>query len=673
MARRITSGWLIVLAIVNSAAANEPAPQRGLTEVDHAQVELRDGFWGPRLQRHSEVTIAHALNKLEEDGHVTNFDKAAGKFAGPLKGHHAFDSDLHKALEGAYCSLQHFPDATIRQRSDDICRRIIAAQQPDGFLISYYIVNGLDKRWDDLRLEHQLYNAGHFFEMAVAQQQLTQRPEVMAAAKRFADHIANTFGEGKRYDVDGHPEVELALVRLYRATGERRYLELARFFIDERGYAHGTERKPFDASTVKMPEKPEGTLTEEQRREYRRAVNRVRNGRMQDHKPLAAQEEAVGHAVRAGYIFAAMTDIARFMDAPAYERASRQLAQDVAKCKLYITGGIGTAQYHDEGFGDPYLLPNDSAYTESCAAIAYALWQHRLALLTGESRYADVLELALYNSVLSGISLSGDRFFYQNPLASGNGAQRSKWIGLSCCPTNLARIIPQVGGLAYATSRDGIYVNLYVAGAATIRTATGAQVKLTQRTEYPWDGQVQIEVTPDKAAEFELALRIPGWAQGQPVPSDLYKFAASEVAPVQLQVNDQAVDAKSGKDGYVHLRRRWQAGDKVTLNLPMPVQRVRAHENVKADTGKVALMRGPVVYCLEAVDHSGADLASLALAPTSALQTQRRPDLLSGVTVITGNLHVAGQAAPVPLLAIPYYAWANRERCGMTVWINEAP
>jgi len=415
--------FVVALSFVSVAAGADPPPMRGLEEVNHAQVKLIGGFWGPRLKTHHEVTAPHALNCLEKDGHVTNFDKAAGVFDGPLQGHRAFDSDLHKALEGAVYSLQHFDDNPLRQCVDGILNRIMAAQQKDGFLISHFIVEGLDKRWEDLRLDHPMYNAGHFFEMAVAHYRLTGDPKVLNAAKRFADHIGSVFGPGKRYDVDGHQEVELALVKLYRATGERRYLDLSRFFLDERGYAHGTERRPFDSKTIVEPPKPQGPQTPEQRRENFRARLRVRNGRMQDHKPVVEQYEAVGHAVRAGYMYAAMADIVRFMDAPGYEAALDHLWSDVVSRKMYLTGGIGTGQYDDEGFGDPYRLPNGSAYCESCAAIAHVLWQHRMNLLKGQAKYADVMELTLYNGVLSGISVSGDRFFYQNPLAGkgGNG------------------------------------------------------------------------------------------------------------------------------------------------------------------------------------------------------------------------------------------------------------
>lgn len=650
-----------------------PQPVRGLEEVSHAQVELKGGFWGPRLKTHHEVTIPHSLDCLEKDGHVTNFDKAAGKFDGPLKGHHAFDSDLHKALEGAIISLQHNSDSNLHQRVEGIIDRILAAQQKDGFLITCWIVKDTDKRWDDMRLQHQLYNAGHFFEMAVEHARLTGDPRVLNSAKRFADNIDSVFGLGKRYDVDGHEEVELALVRLYRATGEKRYLDLSKFFVDERGYVHGKEHKLFDPKTAAEPVliKPaEGfPLTEEQRRANFQAKLRVRNGRMQDHKPVVDQLEAVGHAVRAGYLYSAMTDIVRFTEAPGYERALDSLWTDVVSRKMYLTGGIGTGQYDDEGFGDPYLLPNGSAYCESCAAIAHVFWQHRMNLLKGQAKYADVMELMLYNGVLSGISIAGDAFFYENPLAS-RGAKRRSWIGLSCCPSNLDRIIPQVGGLAYALGKQQLYVNLYLAGTASIRLASGVLVKLDQQTDYPWDGRVKLTVSPDRESEFDICLRIPGWAQGRPVPSDLYRFAGPTVPAVGLKVAGKTVDVSPGDDGYVHLKRSWQAGDVVELDLPMPVQRVYANEKVKEDNGKVALMRGPVVYCIEAVDHPEVEIASVALAKKADLRAEFRAGLLGGVTVLEGKA-LAGGKNEVPLTAIPGYAWANREKGAMTVWITE--
>lgn len=656
---------LFVIAFTNAATADEP-PIKGLADVAHDQVKLIDGFWGPRLKTHHEVTIPHALNCLEADGHVTNFDKAAGVYDGPLRGHHAFDSDLHKALEGALYSLQHFKDAELQKRVDNILDRIVAAQQEDGFLISYFIVNKDLERWGTMRLEHQLYNTGHFFEMAVEHQRLGGEDKVLEAAKRFADYVDSVFGPGKRYDVPGHQEVELALIKLYRATGERRYLDLCRFFLDERGHAHGTERKPFTPGPLVVPERVEGQTDKEYRRAKWHAGLRWRNGRMQDHKPLIEQD-AVGHAVRAGYVYSAMADIARFSDAPEYEKAVERIWQDVVSRKMYITGGLGTAQYGDEGFGDPFLLPNRT-YCESCAAIAGVLWQHRMNLLKAEAKYADVMELILYNGMLSGIAISGDKFFYQNPLES-RGSERRNWIGLSCCPTNLARIIPQVGGLAYAREKDDLYVNLFMNGKANITLDGRKTVKLVQETNYPWDGSVKLTVTPTQASMLTLCLRIPGWALGHPVPSDLYRFSGPKHEPIAIKVNGQAVNAESKADGYVHIKRLWQAGDVVELDLPMPVRRVLAHEKVEADRGKVALMRGPIVYCLEMVDHPDIDMTRITLPRESELQPEHRLEFLGGVTVLRGQTLV--EAKPTELMAVPYYAWCNRERGAMRVWIDE--
>jgi len=691
MLYRYVAGLTWIGLVVGVAAAEqppEPPHKRSLQEVPLGQVRLVGGFWGPRIETTRTVTVPHALDHLEQDGHVTNFDKAAGKFDGPLCGHHAFDSDLHKALEGACHALNHVDDAALRRRVEAIIDRVLAAQLDNGFLISCWIAENYGQRWDNMRLNHQLYNAGHFFEMAVAHQRLTGRERVLKAATEFADHIGGIFGPGKRYDVGGHEEVELALIKLYRATGERRYLELAKFFLDERGHAHGEERRPFNPAQV-AAEIPsfEELPPKERDRARRRFRNSIRNGRMQDHKPLVEQHEAVGHAVRAGYVYAAMADVARLMDehdkggyeagypAGQYEQALDHLWQDVVGRKMYLTGGIGTAQYHDEGFGDPYLLPNESAYCESCAAIAHVLWQHRMNLLKGEARYADVMELALYNGVLSGIALSGDAFFYQNPLASKKGRERREWIGLSCCPTNLARIIPQVGGLAYVHGDGRIHVNLYAAGGATVELADGNEVQLRQTTDYPWEGRVRIDVATSKPGIFTICLRLPGWAQGKPVSSDLYRYADSKSSPPVLTLNGHPMDAEAEADGYLHLEKRWTDGDVVELALPMPVRRVYAHKKVEGNRGQVALMRGPFVYCLETADNKDAHPFAIALPRSANLSSRFRPDLLGGVTVITGQARLSAdkpqEQPPVNFTAIPYYAWANREPGGMTVWISE--
>lgn len=645
-------------------------PLRGLSEVYSSQVRLRAGFWGPRLKTYGDVTVGHVLNRLEEAGHVTNFDKAAGTFAGELQGHAAFDSDLHKALEGAMFYLQNDGDEKLRRRVDAILDRVLAAQQEDGFLVAYWVVEGLEKRWEDLRLKHPMYNAGHFFEMAVEHHRLTGEPKALTAAQRFADNIDDTFGPGKRYDVDGHQEVELALVKLYRVTGERRYLELCRFFLDERGYEHGSERRPFDHTAHLAPVKPEGELEGDKRREFWHSQLRHRNGRMQDHKPILKVHEAVGHAVRAGYMYAAMTDLLRFTEhAPGYEQALDDIWEDVITRKMYITGGIGSGQYDDEGFGDPYLLPNETAYCESCAAIAHVLWQHRMALLKKHARYADVMELALYNGMLSGISISGDQFLYENHLSSREGEARRSWIGIACCPTNLARIIPQVGGLAYATGGNEVYVNLYLAGKANINVAGMGTVRISQETDYPWNGRVQLTIMPEEVCEFTLCLRIPGWALGRPVPGDLYSYGDPGPSAISITINGKTVDSAHKDDGYVHLQRRWEMGDVVELDIAMPVRRVYAHEKVKDDLDKVALMRGPVVYCIEAPDHPNVDILSLTLPSDAELRPELRPEFLGGITVLLSNA-IDEEERPTPLTAIPCYAMANRDKCAMTVWIK---
>ncbi|MDP6635405.1 MAG: glycoside hydrolase family 127 protein [Phycisphaerae bacterium] len=656
----------LAFGLVASSSPGDTPPIRGLTEVANQQVKLAGGFWGPRLKTAHMTTIPHSLDHLERDGHVTNFDKAAGKIEGDASGHAAFDSDLYKALEGAMYCLQNKPDKALSKRVDGILDRIIAAQQDDGFLIAYFMLKEQKYRWDRLRTMHQMYNAGHYFEMAIEHHKVTGDGKVLNSAIKFADHIDSIFGEGKRYDVDGHQEIELALVKLYRHTGKKKYLTLSRFFLDERGHAHGTERKIYDLRTPPKTAYPyEKDLPERAKR--LRARVRQRNGRAQDHRPIIDEKRAVGHAVRAGYMYAAMADIVRFSKAPAYEKVLGHLWEDVVARKMYITGSVGTAQYHDEGYGDAYLLPNRT-YCESCANIAHVLWQHRMALLHAEAKYADVMELALYNGAISGITIAGNGFSYQNPLES-RGGRRSTWIGLSCCPTNLARIIPQVGSLAYATEKKNIYVNLYAAGVATIKLGDDT-VKIAQKTDYPWDGKVKLTVTPKAAIEFTLRLRIPGWALGRPVPTDLYRFANATAAPVSLKVNGKTADAKPQADGYAQLKRTWKPGDTVELDISMPVKRVYAHRKVKADVGKTAIMRGPLVYCIETADNPDTNIPKVVLPPTAKLKAAHRADLLSGVTTITAQATAEGKT--VKITAIPYYAWNNRDKGAMTVWINES-
>jgi DUF1680 family protein len=699
-------GWLIPLAAQSRESPRLSAPDHGLEEVDSRVVKLEGGFWGPRLEIHQHTTIPHVLDKLEERHHLRNFDVAArvvngggatqgstgtGNTIDPLAGdtrenearaaegnkspsdeivgHSAFDSDVHKALEGACHTLGCKHDPALRQRVESMLDRIVAAQETDGYLVSSFIAKEPEKKWADMRTGHEMYNAGHLFEFAVAHHQLDGGTKALDAAKRFADHIDRTFGPGKRYEVCGHQGIELALVKLYRATGEKRYLDLCRFLVDERGHAHGTGRKPFVPVPFVEPEREPGLTDYEFSRVVWRAKLYWRNGRMQDHKPLLEQTEAVGHAVRASYIYAAMTDLARFSDAPEYAEAVRILWEDVVRRKMHLTGGIGTAQYGDEGFGDPYRLPNKT-YCESCAGIGSVLWQHRLNLLDADTKYADVMELTLYNSAIAGMSLSGDAFFYQNPLESRQGATRTEWIGLACCPTNHARLTPQVGSLVYARDQEKLHVNLFAAGRGTIDMGSLGKVTVHQETRYPWDGKIKLTVTPEKSAAIDLRLRIPGWARGHTVPGDLYRDQPSEPSAVTLTINGEALEATPGKDGYVSIKRTWKPGDVVDLNLPMPLRRIHSHPNLEENRGRVALMRGPLVYCFEGIDQPGADLFKVTLPPDAELAAEHRPDFLHGVTVVkTTGLDEDGK--PVALTGIPYFAWANREKTPMNLWLRE--
>jgi hypothetical protein len=667
------------VAPTTQAVSADPAPMKGFSEVHSSEVILSDGYWGPRVEIAQNVTIHHALDKLEQRGYLNNFDKAAGLYNGKIVGHNAYDSDLHKAMEGAWLVLQNHDDPALKERADSFLDRILAAQGEDGYLISYYTDKPKSQRWVNMRSDHQLYNAGHFFEMAVEHYRATGDPKALNAAKRFADHIGSIFGEGKIYAVGGHQEIELALVKLYRATGERKYLDMSRFFCDQFGHVHGIkERKRYVRSEIEMLRGPDYTklipnwddIPPKDRGKARREfLIPLRNGRMQDHMPLVEQTEAVGHAVRAGYIYSAMADMARFMDAPEYEQAAATLWEDVVYRKLYLTGGVGNAQYKDEGHGEAYNLPNRT-YCESCSGIANVMWNHRMALLTKEAKYADVMELSLHNAAISGINLDGKAFFYTNPLES-NGAKRSAWIGLACCPTNYARFMPQVGGYIYGVDQERLAVNLFMAGEATVYLGD-TPVKVKQETDYPWKGKVKITVGLDHQQAFNLTVRIPTWALGQPIPGDLYRYGYKTLEPVTLNVNGKAIDATPRSDGYIHLNRRWNDGDTIELDLPMEPRRVYAHENVEANRGRVALMRGPIVYCIEGADHAGQNIFNLSLPKSATLATEHRPNLLGGVTVIkTKGIDEAGE--PVSLTAVPYYAWANRATGPMQVWVKEKP
>lgn len=618
------------------------------------KVTIADGFWGPRVTSNATVTVPHNVDFIGQTPRMANFDRAAGIDPKPFAGNAAYDSDVFKIIEGAAYSLQTRPDPAAAETLAGLVGRIIAAQQEDGFLCTRFILQEQDSRWDEIHKSHILYSAGHLLEAGVAHHGATGKRDLLDASCRYADLIDARFGPDKSHEVPGHQEIELALVKLYRATGEQRYLDLCKFFLDQRGRRPGASEQV----RIEMPRPADYN---------------------QDRIPLIEENHAVGHAVRAGYTYAAMTDVAALCGDQNYARALDRIWNDVVERKLYITGGSATGQYHDEGFGDPYSLPNDTAYCETCGTAATVLWSHRMALLQEDAQYIDVLERALYNGVLSGISLTGDRFFYTNPLASRGNDRRHGSFDPACCQSNLVRIIPQVGSMAYATDAETIYINLFVAGEATLDLENGP-VHLRLETDYPNDGRVRITVTAGPDQPFTVALRIPGWARETPVPSNLYRFATPDPARPTLTVAGQPVapDADApGDKGYLRLTRTWKRDDVIELNLPMPIRRVLAHDKVEADRDRVALQRGPLVYCVEAIDNGGLRTDAIVLPDKAALKAERHKELLGDVVLITGEAGVAfepepGRPAklrPHPIVAIPYYAWANRGEGYMDVWL----
>ncbi|HPG41240.1 MAG TPA: glycoside hydrolase family 127 protein [bacterium] len=617
--------------------------------VPFTQIQLTDHFWAKRIEINRTVTIPFGLQKCEEEGRIRNFAKAGGLMEGEYEGKMPFDdSDIYKIIEGISYSLQTNPDSKLDAYVDDIIALIDAAQEDDGYLCTWKTLNPdttpapwvkPGPRWYDLRSSHELYNAGHMYEAAYAHFRATGKRNFLDIALKNADLIIKTFGPDKLMTPPGHQIIETGLVKLYRATGKQKYLDQAKFFLDQRGNAQGHE---------------------------------LYGDYNQDHQPVTEQSEAVGHAVRALYMYAGMTDIAALLHDTAYLQATDHIWENAVTKKLYITGGLG-ARHQGEAFGDNYELPNLTSYNETCAAIANVYWNHRMFLLHGESKYIDILERTLYNGLISGVAMEGNTFFYPNCLASdgkypfNQGAlTRKPWFDCSCCPSNIIRFMPSVPDYIYAVREDTLYVNLFIANRAEVKMNQNT-ITLTQQTDYPWDGKITITVNPAKTQHSVINIRIPGWAQGQPVPGDLYQYLPNGNDQVTLAVNGEKIQPEMQK-GYAVIQRDWQAGDVIELNLLMPVNRVIANENVQDDLGKVALERGPIVYCAEWVDNGGKAL-DLALADNAVLSTEYNPDLLGGVTILKGEaLNNVGKKST--LTAIPYYAWSHRGPGEMSVWLN---
>lgn len=620
-----------------------------IAAVPFTAVHIDDAFWSPRIETNRIVTVPYDLRKCEETGRIANFARAAGLEEGAHEGIFFNDSDVFKVIEGAAYSLMLSPDPELEAYLDALIDLIAAAQEDDGYLYTARTIaerNGAPAalvpdreglaRWSNLRVNHELYNVGHLYEGAVAHYQATGKRTLLDVALKNADLIDSVFGPGKRRDVPGHQEIEIGLVKLYLVTGEARYLALARFFLDERGQPDGHE---------------------------------LYGAYAQDHLPVTVQSEAVGHAVRAGYMYAAMADVAALTGEQSYIDAMNRIWTDVVSTKLYLTGGIG-ARHEGEAFGNAYELPNATAYNETCAAIANIYWNQRLFQLHGHAKYIDVLERSLYNGFLSGVDLSGDRFFYVNPLSfdgqfcfnRDNSRERMPWFNCSCCPTNVVRLFPALGGYIYAHAIARLYVNLFVSSRATLMIGD-TSVAITQETHYPWSGAVHIAIELAAPSRFTLYVRIPGWAQNFPVPSDLYRYVGTfSEEPIRLAVN--GVEAEMCiEDGYAMIDREWQRGDVVDLELPLPVRRVESHPAVTAIQGQVAVERGPLVYCLEGVDNDGVALGRL-LSDDAAFTLERPPGLSQDITGL--RAHSTGSQ----LLFVPYYAWGHRGLGEMSVWVK---
>ncbi|MFZ5519009.1 MAG: glycoside hydrolase family 127 protein [Candidatus Zhuqueibacterota bacterium] len=621
-----------------------------IKQVPFTDVKFEDTFWKPRLETNRTVTVPYDFKKCEETGRIDNFAKAGGLMEGKFEGIRYNDSDVFKVVEGASYSLLLHPDTELEKYLDDLIFKIAAAQEDDGYLYTNRTIDPKnparaagETRWSYLNHSHELYNVGHMYEAAVAHFQATSKRTLLDVAIKNADLIDSVFGPGKRHDPPGHQEIEIGLVKLYKVTGEKRYLNLAKFFLDQRG--RYINREPYTSGAGA---------------EY-----------TQDHTPVVEQDEAVGHAVRAGYMYSGMADVAALTGDTNYIAAIDKIWANVVSKKLYITGGIG-ARHDGEAFGDNYELPNRTAYNETCAAIANIMWNLRLFLLHGDAKYIDVMERTLYNGFLSGVGMSGNEFFYPNPLESIGNHKRSPWFDCACCPVNVVRFLPSLPGYVYGQMDDIIYINLYIPGQASIQLL-GNSIQLKQESNYPWDGNIKITVEPATAADFSLYVRIPGWALSRPVPSDLYRYADNANGEIALSVNGAPVKLAIHK-GYARIHRTWNKNDRVELTLAMPIRKVLSHTAVKDDSGKLSLERGPIVFCAEWPDNGGHAL-NLLMPENTELRAEHKPDLLNGVTVLTGQVFgLYGEKDNVQkkqqeFLAIPYYAWAHRGQGEMAVWL----
>lgn len=642
----LKKNWLLSCSIICVQSLLAQSSIQQYHNIKFSQVQINDKFWLPKIEKISAVTIPVCIDQTEvKTPRIRNFEIAAGKRKGKFEGIFYDDSDVFKALEAIAYSLKNHPDPVLEKKADQWIDLIAAAQLKDGYINTYYTLQFPEKRWTDMSM-HEDYNGGHLIEAAVAYFDATGKRKLLDVATKFADHFASLFGPGKRHWVTGHQELELALVKLYNTTNNRKYLDLASWLLSERGHGYA---KGYTWTEWKD------------------------TGYAQDLKPVKEQKEITGHAVRAMYMYTGAADVAALTGDKGYVKAMEDVWQDVVYRNMYITGGIGSAG-RNEGFSVDYDLPNESAYCETCASVGMVLWNQRMGMLTGDSKYIDVLERSLYNGALDGISLQGNKFFYGNPLASIGKNSRRDWFGTACCPANIARLIASLGNYVYGSNSNGLWVNLFVGSNTTVPIGK-QQVPVSMTTNYPWDGKVQLALSPAKKAKFDLHIRIPGWAQGEAVPGKLYSFEDTAVAPFAVTLNGKNVEYKKEK-GYLIINREWKKGDVVELNLPMDIKRVVSRPEVTENEERVALQRGPLVYCIESTDNSG-EAWNVILPKNASLTTVQKTVLSEPVVAIEGEtpkLSIAQNGNNIktetkPFVAIPYYTWANREQSQMQVWL----
>lgn len=612
--------------------------------VNIQNVKLTDSFWLPIIKRVQEITIAYAIKKCDEEGRFENFLIAGKQKTGTTRGEMPFDdTDVYKIIEGASNTLISAPNPRLERVLDSMIAIVKIGQEPDGYITTWRTINPAKppaswvpviegKRWESLQISHELYNPGHLIEAAIVHYEATGKTNFLEIAIKAADMLVRTFGDnpGQVKGVPGHQIVETGLLKLYQITGKKEYLNLAKYYLDNRGNPNN---------------------------------HKLYGEYAQDHMPILEQKEAVGHAVRAVYMYAGMTDIAALMKDKGYENAVNNLWENMVNKKMYITGGIGS-RHDGEAFGANYELPNLTAYNETCAAIGDVYWNHRLHNLYGASKYFDVIERTMYNGLISGISLDGKHFFYPNALeadgvykSNRGSCTRQGWFDCSCCPTNLIRFIPSIPGLIYSKTNDVLYVNLYASNNASFQLGK-KDLQISQQTSYPWNGKIAISVNPKKESQFTIKFRVPGWSRNEVLPGDLYSYKEASTQKATISLNGETL-AIQPENGYFNINRKWKKGDKINLNFPMEVQEVGTNPKAAINTNKVSLEYGPIVYAVEEIDNKN-NFDKIDVSASDTFKVKKENNLLNGVNVIENS----------KLKAIPYYSWSNRGIGKMKVWLD---